>query len=176
LAEIARDQNALISSRNGDKLIPAFLCPRLSKSVSFESMSLRPFHLAIPVRDILEARAFYGTFLGFEEGRSATHWIDWNFFGHQLVTHEDQNHARHLSFNAVDGDSVPIPHFGVVLEMTDWKSLQIKLENSDVKFIIEPHIRFEGQPGEQATMFFLDPSGNALEFKAFENLGQLFAK
>ena len=139
-------------------------------------MILRPFHLAIPVRDIIESRAFYGKLLGFEEGRNSTHWIDWNFFGHQLVTHEDQNHIGHLSFNQVDGDSVPIPHFGVVLEMSDWKSLQAKLENSEVKFIIEPHIRFEGLPGEQATMFFLDPSGNALEFKAFENLDQLFAK
>lgn len=139
-------------------------------------MELRPFHLAIPVKDIDEARQFYGQTLGFSEGRSAEQWIDWDFYGHQLVTHQDREHSGHLAFNPVDGDAVPIPHFGVVLTMEDWKDLRDKLIGNEARFIIEPHIRFEGQPGEQATLFFLDPSGNALEFKAFENLDQLFAK
>lgn len=139
-------------------------------------MRIRPFHLAIPVNNISKSREFYGTLLGFEEGRSADHWIDWNFFGHQLVTHLDPAYQGHLSYNPVDGDAVPIPHFGVVLEMSDWKSLREKLTLGKVKFIIEPHIRFEGKPGQQATMFLLDPSGNALEFKSFDNLDQLFAK
>lgn len=137
---------------------------------------LRPFHLAVPVNDLVKARDFYGNLLGFEEGRSDTQWIDWNFYGHQFVTHLNPNYMPEKSFNEVDKHSVPIPHFGVVLKMEDWKQLAKKLESYNVEFIIKPYIRFEGQPGEQATMFFLDPSGNALEFKAFDNLDSLFAK
>ncbi|MEQ8239043.1 MAG: VOC family protein [Cyclobacteriaceae bacterium] len=138
-------------------------------------MSLRPFHLAIPVTDITKNRAFYGTTLGFEEGRSSDKWVDFNFYGHQLVIHVSEN-TKKSTFNPVDGQQVPVPHFGVVLEMEDWKALANRIKESDIQFIIEPYIRFEGEPGEQATMFFLDPSGNALEFKAFENLDSLFAK
>ncbi|MCB1701662.1 MAG: VOC family protein [Pseudomonadales bacterium] len=140
--------------------------------------ALPPFHLAIEVRDIAEARAFYGVILGCPEGRSASSWVDFNFFGHQLVCHQSHTYpAKRLdsSNNPVDGHSVPVPHFGVVLEMDQWKALSRKLERNAVNFVIEPHIRFEGQPGEQATMFFLDPSGNPLEFKAFRDVeSQLF--
>ena len=139
-------------------------------------MSLRPFHLAIPVSDIQKARTFYGNSLGFEEGRSSEKWIDWNFYGHQLVTHEDKTMQIHNAHNAVDGHQVPIPHFGVVLSMNDWNTLAEKLKRIDTKFLIEPYIRFKGEPGEQATLFFLDPFGNALEFKAFNNLESLFEK
>ncbi len=140
---------------------------------------LTPFHLAFPVRDIAEARKFYGETLGLPEGRSDETWIDFNLFGHQIVTHERPNMAaaeerNHL--NPVDGHDVPVPHFGVVLDMDDWKTLAERLRNSGIQFVIEPYIRFEGQVGEQATMFFLDPSGNALEFKAFQDRSQLFAK
>lgn len=137
---------------------------------------LRPFHLAIPVNDLKKARAFYGTILGFSEGRSDNHWIDWNFYGHQVVTHLNPHHHPNNHVNEVDKHAVPVPHFGVVLTMSDWKALAEKMKNHQIDFIIEPYIRFEGQPGEQATMFFLDPSGNALEFKAFEDLDSLFAK
>ena len=139
-------------------------------------MSLRPFHLAIPVSDIQKARTFYGNSLGFEEGRSSEKWIDWNFYGHQLVTHEDRTMQINNVHNAVDGQQVPIPHFGVVLSMNDWNTLAEKLKRIDTKFLIEPYIRFKGEPGEQATLFFLDPFGNALEFKAFNNLESLFEK
>jgi extradiol dioxygenase family protein len=139
-------------------------------------MSLRPFHLAIPVSDIEKARAFYGNYLGFEEGRSSNKWIDWNFYGHQLVTHEDKTMQVNNLHNAVDGHQVPIPHFGVVLSMNDWNTLAEKLKSIDTKFLIEPYIRFKGEPGEQATLFFLDPFGNALEFKAFNSLESLFEK
>ncbi len=139
-------------------------------------MSLRPFHLAIPVSDIQKARGFYGNALGFEEGRSSEKWIDWNFYGHQLVTHEDKKMQINNAHNAVDGHQVPIPHFGVVLSMNDWDAIAEKLKSIDTKFLIEPYIRFKGEPGEQATLFFLDPFGNALEFKAFKNLESLFAK
>ncbi len=140
---------------------------------------LTPFHLAFPVRDIDEARKFYGETLGLPEGRSDETWIDFNLFGHQIVTHlrpelsatEDRNHL-----NPVDGHDVPVPHFGVVLEMENWKALAERLRDQGIQFVIEPYIRFEGQVGEQATMFFLDPSGNALEFKAFIDRSQLFAK
>lgn len=138
--------------------------------------NLRPFHLAVPVNDLVKAREFYGNFLGFEEGRSDKQWIDWNFYGHQFVTHLNPNYKPENYCNSVDEHAVPIPHFGVVLTMEDWKQLAKKLENHHIEFIIKPYIRFEGQPGEQATMFFLDPSGNALEFKAFNNLDSLFAK
>ncbi len=139
-------------------------------------MSLRPFHLAIPVSDIQKARDFYGNSLGLEEGRSSEKWIDWNFYGHQLVTHEDRTMQINNVHNAVDGHQVPIPHFGVVLSMNDWNILAENLKNIDTKFLIEPYVRFKGEPGEQATLFFLDPFGNALEFKAFNNLESLFEK
>ena len=139
-------------------------------------MSLRPFHLAIPVSNIQKARYFYGNALGFEEGRSSEKWIDWNFYGHQLVTHEDKTMQINNVHNPVDGQQVPIPHFGVVLSMNDWDAIAEKLKSIDTKFLIEPYIRFKGETGEQATLFFLDPFGNALEFKAFKNLESLFAK
>lgn len=139
---------------------------------------LRPFHLAFPVRDVEEARAFYGGILGCPEGRSSDAWVDLNLYGHQIVAH-DQPAAesdRLPHSNAVDGHDVPIPHFGIVLALEDWKALRDRLVAAGIEFVIEPYVRFEGEPGEQATMFFLDPSGNALEFKAFEDLSQLFAK
>jgi len=139
-------------------------------------MSLRPFHLAIPVSNIQKARDFYGNVLGFEEGRSSEKWIDWNFYGHQLVTHEDKTMQNNNVHNPVDGQQVPIPHFGVVLSIDDWNPLAEKLKSIGTKFLIEPYTRFKGEPGEQATLFFLDPFGNALEFKAFNNLESLFAK
>ena len=135
--------------------------------------SLPPFHLAIPVHNLKEAKHFYGDLLNCSEGRSSERWIDYNFFGHQLVVHLDSSNMK-KSFNLVDGESVPIPHFGLVLDWNDWELMREKLENSKIEFIIKPYIRFKGQIGEQATMFFLDPSGNALEFKAFKNINQLF--
>nr|ART89698.1 putative dioxygenase [uncultured bacterium] len=140
--------------------------------------SLRPFHLAFPVRDLAEARAFYGQLLGCPEGRSSDQWVDFNLFGHQIVAHLSPEECASASqhTNAVDDHNVPIRHFGVVLEMADWHALAAKLQAANTKFIIEPHIRFKGQPGEQATLFFVDPSGNALEFKAFNSLDSLFAK
>jgi extradiol dioxygenase family protein len=138
--------------------------------------TLTPFHLAIPVNDLTAARDFYGKTLGCSEGRSAASWVDFNFQGHQLVCHLAQG-VRELHHNPVDGDSVPVPHFGVVMEMPDWRTLAQQLTEAGVEFVIEPHIRFAGQAGEQATMFFLDPSGNALEFKAFADIsGELFAR
>ena len=139
-------------------------------------MSLRPFHIAFPVHDLNAARAFYGGLLGCPEGRSSGQWIDFNLFGHQIVAHLKHGSAADLHHNPVDGHDVPIPHFGVVLTMPDWEELAARMKAAGISFIIEPCIRFQGQPGEQATMFFLDPSGNALEFKAFADLGQLFAK
>jgi extradiol dioxygenase family protein len=142
-------------------------------------MELRPFHLAFPVDDLNAARHFYGTVLGCPEGRSAEHWIDFNLFGHQIVTHlkpdaTSRDNAKQDS-NPVDGHDVPIPHFGVVLTPEQWKALADRVRKAGVQFVIEPYTRFEGQVGEQSTMFFLDPSGNALEFKAFNDLSQLFA-
>lgn len=139
-------------------------------------LSIRPFHLAFPVRDVSEARQFYGGTLGLPEGRSSETWVDFNFFGHQIVAHLATEHHFDAHENPVDGHDVPVPHFGVILEMDDWKSLRDRLIAAGVEFRIEPYIRFEGQVGEQATMFFLDPSGNALEFKAFADLSQLFAR
>ncbi|MCB1684896.1 MAG: VOC family protein [Pseudomonadales bacterium] len=139
------------------------------------SAALTPFHLAIPVHDLVAARSFYGDLLGCAEGRSADHWVDFNFRGHQLVCHVSDV-ARPSGSNPVDGHDVPVPHFGVVLTMADWQQLADRLRAAKTEFIIEPYIRFAGEPGEQATMFFLDPSGNALEFKAFKDIdGQLFA-
>ncbi len=135
----------------------------------------QPFHLAIPVDDLDAAAAFYGELLGCERGRSDTRWIDWNFYGHQLVTHYVDEMPSAPQHNAVDSHAVPVPHFGVVLDMEDWHALADKLQAAGTEFVIEPYVRFKGQPGEQATMFFHDPAGNALEFKAFKSLSQLFA-
>ncbi len=139
-------------------------------------MATHPFHLAFPVRDLAEARAFYGSLLGCPEGRSSPEWIDFNLYGHQVVAHLAPDETGTAATNAVDGDNVPVRHFGVVLPMDEWEALAAKLGAAGQRFIIEPHIRFKGEVGEQATMFFLDPSGNALEFKAFRDLGSLFAK
>ena len=139
-------------------------------------MSLRPFHIAFPVNDLAAARHFYGTILGCPEGRSSNQWIDFNFFGHQIVAHLKPTPAEQPHHNPVDGHDVPVPHFGVVLTQSDWQSLADRVTAAGVPFIIEPHTRFAGQVGEQSTMFFLDPAGNALEFKAFADLSQLFAK
>jgi len=139
---------------------------------------LTPFHLAIPVRDLATSREFYGRVLGCAEGRSAADWVDFNFFGHQLVCHvvETTGDDPTRGHNPVDGHEVPVPHFGLVLEMPDWEALAARLKSAGQRFVIEPHIRFRGQPGEQATMFLTDPSGNALEFKSFRDIaGQLFA-
>ncbi len=134
------------------------------------------FHLAFPVRDIAEARGFYGGLLGCPEGRSAPDWVDFDFYGHQVVAHLAPEECGTAATNAVDGDSVPVRHFGAILSMDQWHALADKLAAVGTKFIIEPHIRFKGEVGEQATMFFLDPSGNALEFKAFGDMSQVFAK
>jgi extradiol dioxygenase family protein len=138
---------------------------------------LRPFHIAFPVDDLAAARHFYGTVLGLPEGRSSEQWIDFNLFGHQIVAHYKEPVAREEKHhNAVDGHAVPVPHFGVVLTQDDWEALAERVRAARVSFIIEPYTRFKGEVGEQSTMFFLDPAGNALEFKAFADLGSLFAK
>jgi hypothetical protein len=138
--------------------------------------ALQPFHLAFPVDNLEQARAFYGNLLGCPEGRSAPDWVDFDFFGHQIVAHLSPGEAGHRNTSTVDGHDVPVRHFGIVLTMDQWEKLSEKLRAADTKFVIEPQIRFKGLVGEQATMFFLDPSGNALEFKAFKDIGQLFAK
>jgi hypothetical protein len=135
-----------------------------------------PFHLAFPVTSLEKARAFYGELLACPEGRSAADWVDFDFYGHQIVAHLSPDEAGHRNTSAVDGENVPVRHFGLVLSMEEWERLSKKLVAAGTKFIIEPQIRFRGQVGEQATMFFLDPCGNALEFKAFKDIGQLFAK
>lgn len=140
-------------------------------------MSVRhPFHLAFPVRDLAEARRFYGGLLGCPEGRSSEEWVDFDLYGHQVVAHLAPDQCVEVSRNEVDGDAVPVRHFGVVLTMPEWETLAGRLKIAGTKFVIEPHVRFKGQVGEQATMFFLDPSGNALEFKAFRDEKQLFAR
>lgn len=139
-------------------------------------MSLPPFHFAFPVDDLAAARAFYGGVLGCPEGRSADHWIDFDLFGHQIVAHYVPEAASRPATNPVDGEEVPVPHFGVVLPMNEWKALAQRLEHAGVEFVIPPTVRFAGQPGEQATMFFRDPAGNALEFKAMADPAKLFAK
>jgi extradiol dioxygenase family protein len=139
-------------------------------------MSLPPFHLAFPVDDLAAARRFYGGLLQCPEGRSAEDWIDFNLYGHQIVAHLAPGSARQKSSNAVDGEDVPVPHFGIVLPIGEWKVLAERLVEAGTDFVIPPTVRFEGQPGEQATMFFLDPAGNALEFKAMSNPANLFAK
>jgi len=134
------------------------------------------FHLAFPVHDLDAAREFYGGVLECEEGRSSECWIDFNLYGHQIVTHLAPDVAGTRSTNHVDADHVPVPHFGIILPMNEWKELAEKLKSKGVQFVIEPKIRFAGEVGEQATMFFVDPSGNALEFKGFNDFSQIFAK
>jgi extradiol dioxygenase family protein len=138
-------------------------------------MTQPPFHLAFPVDDLAAARAFYGSLLGCAEGRSSDHWIDFDFHGHQIVAHLSPDAVRARASNPVDGEEVPVPHFGLVLGMDEWRALADRLSAGGVKFVIEPTVRFAGQPGEQATMFFYDPAGNALEFKAMANPANLFA-
>ena len=139
-------------------------------------MTLPPFHLAFPVDDLAAARAFYGDLLGCPEGRSADHWVDFDLYGHQIVAHLAPDAVRARATNPVDGDDVPVPHFGLVLAMNEWEALAGKLEAAGTEFVIEPTVRFKGEPGEQATMFLLDPAGNALEFKAMADPENLFAK
>ena len=134
------------------------------------------FHLAFPVNDLAEARRFYGELLGCPEGRSSDAWVDFNFYGHQIVAHLSPDETGHRNTSSVDGDEVPVRHFGAILPMKEWESLAGKLQDAGTRFVIEPHVRFKGEVGEQATMLFLDPSGNALEFKAFGDLAQVFAK
>lgn len=136
---------------------------------------MRPFHLAFPVHDLDAARAFYRDILGCGEGRSSDHWIDFDLFGHQIVAHLSPDAKAVAITNPVDGHDVPVPHFGVVLTMPQWDALAERVKAAGIAFGIAPHVRFKGQPGEQATMFFLDPSGNALEFKAFADDAMLFA-
>ncbi len=137
-------------------------------------VSLRPFHLAFPVHDLAAARSFYGDLMGCPEGRSSEEWVDFDFYGHQIVAHLGGEQAGPHS-SAVDGRAVPVPHFGVVLSMADWEALARTLCAANTAFIIEPTVRFRNEPGEQATMFLTDPSGNALEFKAFADDAALFA-
>ena len=134
------------------------------------------FHLAFPVRDIAEARQFYGGLLGCPEGRSSDAWVDFDFYGHQLVAHQAPDECGLAATGEVDGDAVPVRHFGAILGMDEWHALSAKLQAAGTRFIVEPHVRFQGEVGEQATMFFLDPSGNALEFKSFADMRQVFAK
>ncbi len=141
-------------------------------------MTLRPFHLAFPVHDLDAARAFWGGLMGCAEGRSAETWVDFDFYGHQIVAHlaPGRKGTADAATNPVDGHGVPVPHFGIVLAMEDWQALAERLKNAGVEFGIEPYVRFAGQTGEQATMFFRDPSGNAIEMKAFADPAQLFAR
>jgi extradiol dioxygenase family protein len=137
--------------------------------------TLSPFHLAIPVDNVELNRKFYSDILGCEEGRSSDQWVDFNFFGHQLVIHYKPKLEEDTHTNPVDGKHVPVPHFGIVLPWEAFNGFAERLKQNNIQFIIEPYIRFEGETGEQATMFFNDPAGNALEFKAFKDMGQLFA-
>ncbi|EJL77734.1 putative dioxygenase of extradiol dioxygenase family [Polaromonas sp. CF318] len=137
---------------------------------------LPPFHLAFPVHDLAVARQFYGELLGCAEGRSSNEWVDFNFYGHQIVAHLAPEECGHRQTSAVDGHNVPVRHFGAILSLPEWDTLAARLKAAGTKFVIEPYVRFKGEPGEQATMFFLDPSGNAIEFKAFASLDNLFAK
>ena len=139
-------------------------------------MALPPFHHAFPVDDLAAARRFYGDLLGCREGRSADHWVDFDLYGHQIVAHLAADAVRARATNPVDGEDVPVPHFGVVLPKEDWTRLAERLTDAGVEFVIAPTVRFEGEPGEQATMFFLDPAGNALEFKAMADPAKLFAR
>ena len=137
---------------------------------------MSPFHLAVPVHDLAAAREFYGEGLGCPEGRSSPEWVDFNFYGHQIVAHLAPSETGLAQRNEVDGDAVPVRHFGIVLPLADWQALADRLKARGTEFLIEPHIRFRGEPGEQATMFFLDPSRNAIEVKAFADIQQLFAR
>jgi uncharacterized protein len=140
-------------------------------------MTERPrFHLAFPVNDLAKARSFYTGLLGCPEGRSSDDWVDFDFFGHQIVAHLSPDEAGHKAHNLVDGEEVPVRHFGAILAMDEWRTLAARLKDADARFIIAPDIRFEGEAGEQATFFVLDPSGNALEFKAFADDSRIFAK
>ena len=140
-------------------------------------MTTQPlFHLAFPVHSIAAARAFYGDLLGCPEGRSCDAWVDFDFYGHQVVAHLSPAECKPTATGEVDGDAVPVRHFGTILPMADWQVLADKLRAARTRFIIEPHVRFQGEVGEQATMFLLDPSGNALEFKSFADMSQVFAK
>ena len=138
--------------------------------------TIRPFHLAFPVTSLAKARRFYGDLLQCPEGRSSEHWVDFDLYGHQIVAHLAPEEAGHRSTSQVDGDAVPVRHFGVVLPMPEWQALAERLRAAGTQFVIEPHVRFQGEVGEQATMFFLDPCGNALEFKSFNDPSQVFAK
>ncbi len=133
------------------------------------------FHLAFPVTDLAKARSFYGDFLGCAEGRSSEHWVDFDFYGHQIVAHKVDGAQMGDATSLVDGDQVPVRHFGAVLDLASWQALADRLKGAGTRFVIEPHVRFKGEPGEQATMFFLDPFGNAIEFKAFADMDSLFA-
>jgi hypothetical protein len=144
--------------------------------MSTQTAPLHPFHLAFPVTSLEQARQFYGGLLGCPEGRSSPDWVDFNFYGHQIVAHLAPQEAGHRGTSAVDGDNVPVRHFGVVLPMELWNTMASKLTAAGVHFVIPPHVRFKGEVGEQATMFFLDPSGNAIELKAFADISALFAK
>lgn len=138
---------------------------------------MRPFHIAFPVHDLAAARAFYGDLMGCPEGRSSASWIDFDLYGHQIVAHLDPVRRAHdPTRNPVDGHDVPVPHFGVILDRADWDDLADRMRAAGTSFVIEPYVRFEGEVGEQATMFFLDPSGNALEFKSFASDDMIFAK
>ena len=139
-------------------------------------MDIPRFHLAFPVRDLAEARAFYGGLLGCPEGRSSDQWVDFDFYGHQIVTHLSPDEVGHKATNPVDGHDVPVRHFGAILQPAAWEALAQRLQAAGTAFIIEPNVRFKGEPGEQSTMFFLDPSGNALEFKAFADDAMVFAR
>ena len=138
--------------------------------------TMPPFHLAFPVHDLAAARKFYGELLGCSEGRSSPELVDFNFYGHQIVAHLAPDECGHKETSAVDGKNVPVRHFGAILSLEQWDTLAARLKTGGTKFVIEPYVRFKGEPGEQATMFFLDPSGNAIEFKAFASLDNLFAK
>jgi len=138
--------------------------------------AMPPFHLAFPVTSLAKARAFYGELLGCPEGRSSEDWVDFDFRGHQIVAHLAPEETRAVAAHDVDGDAVPVRHFGLVLDMDDWQALAQRLQAAGTRFVIAPHVRFKGQPGEQATMFLLDPCGNALEFKAFADRARLFAR
>jgi len=140
------------------------------------TQTIPPFHLAFPVDDLKAARSFYKGLLGCTEGRSSDHWVDFNFYGHQIVAHLAPEELGDAKTNAVDGKGVPCRHFGVVIPMDDWHAMADKLTAANIEFIIEPYVRFKGEAGEQATMFFNDPSGNAVEMKAFADMSQLFAK
>jgi extradiol dioxygenase family protein len=139
-------------------------------------MPQHPFHLAFPVTDLAQARAFYGRLLGCPEGRSSDEWVDFDFYGHQIVAHLAPDEVGHRATSGVDGHDVPVRHFGVVLSIPEWEDLAARLKATGTRFVIEPYTRFRGEVGEQATMFFLDPFGNALEFKAFKDMSRLFAR